>query len=155
VIVVRKIILVDTSVFVNILDIPGLNQNRNNTIKQLRIYVKDTACNLLLPVATIIESGNHIAKLSDGRQRRRFASIFCSEVTKAIDGMAQWQAMRPPTSQDIKEWMATFPDSAMRQVSMGDISIKCDWKKTSQRHSGDRVLVWSLDGDLSECDSEL
>ena len=35
-------------------------------------------------MAVIYETGNHIAQLSDGRNRRRFAEVFIKEVTKAI-----------------------------------------------------------------------
>jgi hypothetical protein len=151
----KQIILVDTSVFLNILNVPGFNQDRLNVMIDLDKYIKCTATNLLLPIASIIETGNHISKLPDGGNRRKFAGILCTQVIDAIDGSAPWQAMRPPTSDDIRTWMTDFPDCAMRKLSMGDISIKCDWQKTCEMHPDDRVFIWTLDSDLAQYDTEL
>ena len=75
--------IVDTGVFLNVLDVPGRNERRDTVLKQLGKRIGER-WNLLLPMAAIIETGNHIGHLSDGSQRRRFAELFCTQVVKSI-----------------------------------------------------------------------
>ena len=55
------IVLLDTSVYLNILDVPGWNQERDTILDEFEIRVGDDDI-FLLPMATIWETGNHIAK---------------------------------------------------------------------------------------------
>jgi hypothetical protein len=146
-----SIVLIDTSVFCNILDIPAYNQNRDTVMADLEAFIRygDT---LLLPLATIIETGNHISQLSDGQHRRQTAKRFCQMVIDAIDGKAPWSAMRFWESEQLKTWLAEFPDYAMRQLGIADLSIIKDWESICEVLSNRRVRIWSLDTDLSSRD---
>ena len=64
-----SICLIDTSIFVEILDVPKYNQHRASVLKDYETYVKSD-CTFLLPMATILETGNHIAQNGDGTMRR-------------------------------------------------------------------------------------
>lgn len=55
------IVILDTSVFVEILGVPGKSQDRETVLAQLEVWVEQGA-SLLLPMATVIETGNHIAQ---------------------------------------------------------------------------------------------
>ncbi len=55
------IVLVNTSVFVNILDVVGKNENRNGIITAFQNMI-ETGDHVPLPMAAIIENGNHIAQ---------------------------------------------------------------------------------------------
>ena len=59
------IVIVDTSVFLNVLDVPGFNQDREADLARFRELI-EAGANLLLPIAAIFEAGNHIAQLADG-----------------------------------------------------------------------------------------
>lgn len=146
-----EIVIVDTSIFLNALDVPAFNQHRKQVLDELERRINDGAV-LLLPIAAIVETGNHIAQLSSGRDRRRFAVKFCEQVEAAIVGDAPWQAMRAPDVEAIRNWLAEFPDHAMREIGMGDLSIIKDWEETCEKHPAWRVRVWSLDGGLAHCD---
>ena len=62
---------IDTSVFLNIINVPGRNQQREEVMKELKGLLEQKDVNtLILPFATIIETGNHIAHCGDGNQRR-------------------------------------------------------------------------------------
>ena len=63
------IIIVDTSVLLNVLDVPGFNQDRNAVLDEFGELV-DAGASLLLPMGAVFETGNHIADVRDGRQRR-------------------------------------------------------------------------------------
>lgn len=64
-----SVCLIDTSIFTNILNVPGRNQNKADVNHAFREYI-DLGCTFILPMATIIETGNHIAQNGDGRLRR-------------------------------------------------------------------------------------
>ena len=143
--------IVDTSIFCNVLDIPHMNSDRLQVMKRLGALIQENT-NLLLPMAAVYETGNHIAQLSDGGNRRRFAELFVKEVKKAIIGEAPWQVMQLPNIEEVGEWLSIFPDSAMQGAGMGDLSIKKEWEKMIKRTPNRRVFVWSLDSDLQGLD---
>lgn len=118
----KAVAIVDTSIFCNFLNIPNMNSSRREVINEFKRLVKEDT-SFLLPMAAVYETGNHIAQLSDGGNRRRFAEAFVGEVRKAINGDAPWIILQVPTLEEIGMWLNQFPDSAMRNVSMGDLSI--------------------------------
>lgn len=141
----------DTSVFCNVLDVPGFNQDRDAAFAELETCIlnRDT---LLLPMAALIETGNHIAHVSVGQLRRQTAERFCKQVGAAIDGTAPWTAMRFWEPEQLRNWLGDFPDRAMRGLGMADLSIIKDWESMCELHRGQRVRIWSLDGDLQGFD---
>lgn len=62
------ICIIDTSVFCNILDVPRRNQHHAESVAALAEMLASRHT-LLLPLATIYETGNHIAQNGDGRLR--------------------------------------------------------------------------------------
>lgn len=147
----KGVAIVDTSIFCNVLDIPHMNSERNQVLQELKDLLEEST-NLLLPMAAVYETGNHIAQLSDGRNRRQFAKVFIGQVKKAIKGEAPWQVMQLPHIDEIGEWLSNFPDSAMRGAGMGDLSIIKEWEKTIRRTPNHRIFIWSLDSDLQGYD---
>ena len=147
----RAVAIVDTSIFCEILNIPGMSGQHDTVVKTLMDLIKKDT-NLLLPMAAVYETGNHIAHLTDGGHRRKFAQLFTEQVRKAITGEAPWQIMQLPDIEEVKEWLSGFPDEAMRNVSMGDLSIKKEWEKMRIKTPNYRVFIWSLDSDLKGYD---
>ncbi len=45
-------------------------------------------------------------------------------------------------------WLKEFPDSAMRGIGFGDISIIQDWKRLRNQNKRATVYIWSLDQHL-------
>ena len=147
------IVLVDTSVFLNILNVPGKNQNRQNVIGSFQKMI-ETGDHLLLPMAAIIETGRHIAHLADGRQRYRYAQVFVVQIKQALDGDAPWQPTNFPKKETILSWLSDFPDNAMRGLSLADFSIVKEWEKACTRHPMSRVRIWALDEHLDGYDRQ-
>ena len=147
----RSVAIVDTSIFCNVLNIPNMNGEREQVMKQLEDFL-ETETTLLLPMAAVYETGNHIAHLSDGRNRRRFAEAFVEQVKKAMTGEAPWQVMQVPTTEEVGDWLNGFPDSAMRGAGMGDLSIIKEWEKFKGKVPDCRIFIWSLDSDLQGYD---
>jgi hypothetical protein len=63
---VSAIVLLDTSVYLNILDVPGYNQDREEILDEFLHRIEDNDL-FFLPMATIWETGNHISTLPNGR----------------------------------------------------------------------------------------
>lgn len=143
------IALIDTTVFLNILDVPGFNQHREEVLKELKELKATRGANLLLPLATIIESGNHISHLSDGKERRRYAELFIDEVRASIDGGAPWTPIALPDKEIMASWLKDFPEYAMQGLGIGDASIIKQWQAACDRHIRSRVKIWSLDKHLN------
>ena len=148
-----SIVLMDTSVFCNVIDVPGRNQERDQVLSALEGHIKAKA-NLLLPMAAVVETGNHIAKtkLVDGQTRRKAAQRFRDSVLKAVDGETPWTPTPFWDLIELRTWLGDFPDQAMKGVGMGDLSILKEWERQCELHRLRRVLIWSLDGDLQGYD---
>lgn len=86
----RRIVeFVDTSILLEILDVPGKAQHRAEVIAGLRERV-DHRRQLILPTAAVIETGNHIHHLADGKARRRCAVDFAGVLDDSARGAAPW-----------------------------------------------------------------
>lgn len=145
------IVLVDTSVLLNVLDVPGFNQRRAHVLREFAAWV-DAGAYLFIPLAAVFETGNHIAQLADGRLRRRSAEHFVGAIQAAINDQAPWKPMRFPDVGVLGNWLNDFPNAAMQGHGMGDLSIRKDWEAQCAQFPMSRVKVWSLDADLSSLD---
>lgn len=143
-----EIVLVDTSVLLNVLDVPGRNQDRTDVMNELLTHIQ-LANHLLLPMAAVVETGNHIAHVSNGVHARAAADRFVTEVGKALRGEAPWHMMQFPHNEQVLTWLNEFPNSVSHGVGFGDLSIIKEWESTCAKHPMSTVAIWSKDGDLA------
>jgi hypothetical protein len=151
------ICLIDTSVLLNILNVPGRNSDVIQVIKDYGVYV-DLGVTFILPMATIIETGNHIAQNGNGAVRRATATRFCEAVAGAFNGEAPWQPSEFPNSAEITSWIHEYPNHAGQNksptktaegTSFGDLSIIKEYEKCRSKFSMSEIFIWSLDSDLA------
>jgi predicted nucleic acid-binding protein len=147
----KRGVIVDTSVLLNIVDVPGRNQDRDAVLDRLGELI-DSGDHLFIPMAAIVEVGNHIAHVGNGAHRRAAAERFVLDVRRALSNEAPWKPINFPSNEEVLSWLDAFPDAATRGIGMGDLSIKKEWEELCQRHRMSRVWVWSLDGDLAGLD---
>jgi predicted nucleic acid-binding protein len=145
------IVLVDTSVLMNVLDVHGFNQQRVAVLAEFERLVNADA-HLFIPMASVFEAGNHIAQLANGQVRRSTAETFVRAIQAALNNDAPWKPMRFPDSSTLALWLNDFPEAAMRGLGMGDLSIKKDWEAQCALYPMSRVRVWTLDKDLAGLD---
>ena len=143
-----SICIVDTSVFVEILNVPGKASQSKAILQELRNKIKSDVT-LFLPMATILETGNHIAQNGDGNQRRKCAQRFVAKVQDAVDGKSPFTPLRFPEREMLQTWLGSFPDNAMRELGLGDCSIIADWEFLCRVNPTREVYIWSLDKHLS------
>lgn len=155
------IVLLDTSVYLNVLDVPGRNQQWVQILCDFEVRINNGDC-FLFPIATILEAGNHISRLSSGRERHQYAERFADDVCKALNGDLPYRPTHFPNNEDFALLLRNFPQYAQRNkspskttegISLSDVSIIDEWERMRKRHSLSRVLIWSLDGDLGAYDT--
>lgn len=145
------IVIVDSSVLLNIIDVPGRNQRREQVLDRLAKLI-DNADHLFIPMAAIVEVGNLIARVKNGALARAAAQRFVNEVRSALSGEAPWKPVNFPSNEAVLQWLDAFPESATKGIGMGDLSIKQEWESCCRRNSMSRVWVWTLDDDLAGLD---
>lgn len=142
--------LVDTTVFCNVIRVPGRDQNVRE-VQRLHEERLRAGWSLLLPIAVMVETGNHIAHAADGRLRRASADRFAKAVRGAIDGSAPWTPASAWGLDEVRAWLQEFPDSAMRGVSFADMTIVKEYERL--RVAAPRHRIWSLDRHLQGYDT--
>ncbi|MGL4767329.1 MAG: hypothetical protein ACRCV6_04530 [Formosimonas sp.] len=151
-----SIAIIDTSVFVNLLNVPNRNQEVTTVATEYKNYV-ELGVTFILPMTSIIETGNHIAQNGEGGTRRDTACRFCNLVRAALEGEAPFKVSDFSQRQDILQWLNQFPDMAGQNkfakkaegTSFGDFLIIQEFEKTRTRHPMSEVFIWSKDTDLS------
>lgn len=145
------ICLVDTSVLVEILRVPGMDSHHAAVVLELeeRITRKES---LFLPMTTILETGNHIGQHGDGRQRRACAERFVEQVEAALKGQSPFKPISFLKAEQLQAWLAEFPEHAGRGSGLGDLSIIHDWQRICDQNPQRRVTIWSLDQHLAGYD---
>ncbi len=147
----KAICIIDTTIFLEILNVPNKSSYHRRTIGELKTKLSSGEF-LFLPMATIIETGNHIAQNGDGTRRRSAAELFVAQIKDALDGNSPFTPIDFLSSEKLKKWLCEYPDSAMRGTGIGDLSIIKDWERQCDLHKAMRVYIWSLDNHLSAFD---
>ena len=143
--------LIDTSVFCNILCVPNRDQHKKQIAAEFTEF-NNNGFMFLLPMATVIETGNQIGRNGSGQDRRSAADRFVRAVNDAINQEAPWALAPLPDSDAIGTWLAGFPDFAMQGIGLADVTIIEEYNRQRQLHKGRRVFIWSLDQHLSSYD---
>ena len=145
------VILVDTSVLCELLKVPNRFSDSTEHEETLKRYAAEGAT-LLLPMATLIETGNHIAQNGDDKQRRRIAESFAGLVLSALTEQAKpFTTASFPDEQTLRRWLDIFPDHASRSerkrkgIGLGDVSILDEYHKQCERNPRRPIRIWSLD----------
>ena len=154
------IALIDTSIYLNVLDVPSFHQHRTAVLAEFQARIQ-SGDYFLLPLAAIWETGNHIAHLTTGSLRRQFAIKLVADVARAVNGDTPYRPTYFPDREEFLRWLNDFPnyaqlnkseDKTNEGTSLADLSIIKEWERTCSQHPMSRVHVWSLDKDLASYD---
>jgi hypothetical protein len=129
----RKVLLIDTSLLCVLLQVPGKETAGNNqwnfelVDKKIQAEINQ-GTTLVLPLATVIETGNHIAQAKKNTTNKYpTAEKFAKIITDAADETSPWAAFRDQIvlweAEQLKELASQFPNQAIQETSMGDASI--------------------------------
>lgn len=129
----NKVIVIDTSIYCVWLQIPFMETcgkdndrwdfERVNAKIEEEIAAKST---LVLPLATLIETGNHLSQCSGDRYQ--LALKFSENLKNSIDNQNPWAAFSEQSSlwndESMTELANNFPNFAAQELSIGDATIK-------------------------------
>ncbi len=131
----RKVLILDTSILCVWLQIPGMDTIVKDgepmvTYEDVVSYISDEVkrnTRIVLPIASIIECGNHITQIKHRKDLSDYVNRFADFIDKAIDGVEPWDIF---TNQNVlfgNDNMKTLVDNwrqlALSGISMGDASI--------------------------------
>jgi hypothetical protein len=145
---------VDTSVFTNLLDVPGRAQSKAQVLRDHQDRVK-AGCGLVLPVATVIETGNHIAQVRNGDARRKAAERYSGVLRLVAVGKSPWRLHGAVWDAEFLRRLVAggttglaLVDHATHRLGCGDLSILVEREVYRDRTGLPDVRIWTLDAGL-------
>lgn len=129
----RRVLIIDTSILCVWLNVPGKascglehdrwDQRRVDEKIQAEMQAQTT---FVLPLATIIETGNHIAQAAHSRKER--GEALADLMHKSADNKTPWAAFSDQSilwsPEKLKALATTWPTLAVQKLSLGDATIK-------------------------------
>lgn len=145
---------IDTSILCNLVPVPGFDQQKDGVSEELRRRLDDGE-EFILPITSVIETGNHIAQLSSGNARRQAASnlekllrLICAGQAPWVLHDVAWDRGFLQSFLDGADTATSFIDHAQAGVGAGDLCILTERQAFSER-SRIPAGIWTLDGGLS------
>jgi len=128
----KKVLVIDTSILciwlkVPFMDTAGPDHDKWDKPKVDEKILSESkiGTTFVLPLATIIETGNHIAHANG--DRKSIADSLADLMMKAADNSSPWAAFSSQTGlwtpDKLKELASTWPSKAVRKISIGDATI--------------------------------
>jgi hypothetical protein len=140
---------------VNILGVPNHDQDREAVKAELDRKIKSNET-LILPITTVVETGNHIAQVPDGRVRRDLADRFFKLLTLVANNKAPWTLHTVAWDRKFLELLTSRPaqgnsllDLLVSRVGGGDSCILAERESHREKTDITNVFIWSLDAGLS------
>jgi hypothetical protein len=113
-----SVCLVDTSILCELLEVPNLCSQIEAVSSEMHRKIAHGE-RLLLPMSTILETGNHIGQNGTGQQRWQAARRFALLIEQAIRGETPFTPTPFFEAEDILGWLHEFPDWAKRGDARG------------------------------------
>lgn len=147
----RVVTFLDTSVLVEVLRVPGKSQRPDEVTAELRERVA-AGETLILPAATVVETGNHIAQVGEGGARRGAAERFTTVLEATVAGEAPWALNGSRWDGELLAAICRgtrgcppLPDMASQGIGAGDVSILAEAEAYARRVAHVDVRVWTLE----------
>jgi hypothetical protein len=145
---------IDTSVLCNLLAVPGRISLPVKEIQQEFVARFDAGTRFVLPITTIVETGNFIAQCTG--DRRGAAQRFCDALRAAASRTPPWLIAETAwDSQFITELLAGNGTSTSmvdhfthKTLGSGDLTILVERDRYAAGRALDSVEVWTLDSKL-------
>lgn len=148
---ISNVRFMDTSIVMNLLEIPNMCADAEKIKAEFDNVVKENET-LILPMSTIIESGNHIAHIADGTIRRKKAMKFQEFLRKTAREEVPWILYGVELfEEDLLILADEFPEKALQmKMGIGDMSIIRFYEKYKEvTPAVGRIMIWSTDIHLS------
>ena len=110
---------IDTSVMLNLLEVPNMCSDSDKVKMQWKRNLESNDV-LIMPSATIIETGNHIAHISNGNKRREIAKRFGEFLRKTANGEAPWELYGVRNTKEELIYLAPHFDANSQTITYKD-----------------------------------
>lgn len=129
----RKVLVLDTSILCVWLEVPGFTNcgpdhdrwDRDRVAAKIEAE-QGAKTTFVLPLATLIETGNHIAQAAHSRMER--SAALAELMIKSANSDTPWAAFsdqsRLWSPENLRQLAVTWPILAQRKMSLGDATIK-------------------------------
>ena len=150
------ICLIDTSILLNLLNVPNRNQDITRVTQAFTEY-SDLDFTFIIPLVVVLETGNHISQNGDGRLRRESANRFFKTIKQSLNGENPFRISDFDLTDELKDWLGQFPNEVGKNklstkpnegISLTDFSIVKEFEKLCQLYPMSEIFIWSLDSDL-------
>ncbi len=150
----RKVLIIDTSILCVWLEVPNmetcgkdLDKWDKQRVDQVLQKEEDNKTTFVLPLATIIETGNHIAQAAS-KTRHEKAQNLANVIKLAADGNTPWAVFSEQLDmlwnrEEMKKLAIEWPPLAAQKISIGDATIK----KIAEYYYARNCIVEILTGD--------
>jgi hypothetical protein len=129
----KSVLVIDTSILCVWLEVPGMDNCGPNGDKwdKKRVEAKiqeerSAGATFVLPLATIIETGNHIAQAKHSQEDR--AKALADLMHKSAEEETPWAAFAHQTElwspEKLRKLAEDWPALARQKMSLGDATIK-------------------------------
>jgi len=148
----KKILVLDTSILCCWLRVPGKDTCGTtndrwdyNRINQLLTSEQAKGSTFVLPIASLIETGNHIAQCSGNRYN--LATALTKHLRNAMEASSPWAAFTDQSGlwepANLNDLANGWPNLAVGGTSIGDATIK----HVAEYYAAARYVVEILTGD--------
>ncbi len=155
------ICILDTSIILNILNVPNKNQHRIKIIDVFKTYAESN-CRFIIPFVVAVEVGNHISQNGNGVTRRQTARRFVDMMQSTFSGELPFEISDFDLKGEWQVWISEFVDRAGQNktatkpnegMSLTDLSIIKEYEDIESKNKANKrkrvkVFIWSLDSDL-------
>ena len=129
----KRVLIIDTSILCVWLDVPGMDNcgpdddkwDKDRVEKKIEKEKADNTV-FVLPLATIIETGNHIAQSAHSRRER--AEALANIMRLSAAQQSPWAAFSDQSAlwspEKLTTLANTWPELASQKLSLGDATIK-------------------------------
>lgn len=148
----RTVLFLDTSILLNLLEVPNKSQNIDEVREKFRNYCEEANVTLILPFAAIIETGNHIAHIKDGNIRKVCADKMAMLLEMTARNEAPWSCTRYGFRNNLVNIADMFRKLAIEGIGIGDISILDEYKQYKDEHQIKNYVnvdIWTYDNHLN------
>jgi len=145
-----KVLIIDTCILCVWLEVPNMGTcgpdndrwDKQRVDEKIQAEAQD-GTTFVLPLATIIETGNHIAQSAHSRKER--GEGLADLMSKSADNETPWAAFSDQSilwsPVKIKELADTWPNLADQRMSLGDATIKDVAEYYAQMNYGVEILT--------------
>ena len=150
----RSATFIDSSILTNILNVPGKNAHHSVVVTEF-LARQAAGTTFVLPVTTIVETGNHVAQLT-GAARHSCGQRLVDALHKALVDLPPWVltgvGWDPELVAAVLEGGHGRPDALTlidQQLGLGDIGILAEIDAYRARiPSATPIHLWTLDNTL-------